>query len=239
MIASDAMTPTVVTVTSGTDLGQAVRLMLERGISGLPVVDAAGKPVGILTEGDLLRRTELGTERHRPAWMQFVRGPGREAADYVRTHARKVDEVMTRDLVTAEADAPLESVVSLMEKHGIKRVPVVRDGRLVGLVSRADLLRQLLPGLTVSDESGATDDELRGRVEAALRAQRWAPRESLRVTCAAGVVTLEGVILDDRERGAIRVAAENVPGVRGVKDALVWVDPGTGISLSGSDTTLI
>ena len=117
--------------------------MLERGISGLLVVDTAGTLAGIVTEGDLLRRDELGTERRRSWWLRLIASPGRQAADFTRTHGRKVADVMTQDVISVGAKSPLEEIVALMEEHRIKRVPVLEDDRVVGVVSRADLLRAL------------------------------------------------------------------------------------------------
>ncbi len=144
MKASEVMTRNVVTVGRETSVAQAIRLMLDNNISGLPVLDDDGKVVGILTEGDLLRRYETGTERHRPRWLEILMGPGRMAGEYVRTHGRKVQEIMTTDLISVAGDTPLDEVVGVMERRRIKRVPVLDGEVLVGVVSRADLLRSLL-----------------------------------------------------------------------------------------------
>ena len=214
MRASDVMIQQIVSVAEDATLAEAVRLMLGKGVSGLPVTDPQGRPVGVVTEGDLLRRAELGTQRQRPSWIEFFRGPGRQAEDYVRTHARRVADVMTCDPVTVTEDARLEEVVALMERRGIKRILVVRDGRLVGLVSRADLLRALLPQLEAEAPACGSDEEIRERLLRSLQKESWAPRESLRVSCEAGVLTLDGVIFDERERAALRVAAESTVDLR-------------------------
>ena len=143
MIASDVMTRNVISVSPDATVADAVELMLERGISGLFVVDASGTLAGIVTEGDLLRRDELGTERRRSWWLRLIASPGRQAADFTRTHGRKVTDVMTRDVLSVNANAPLEDIVALMEEHRIKRVPVLDGDHVVGVVSRADLLRAL------------------------------------------------------------------------------------------------
>src|SRR6516225_9989113 len=143
MIASDVMTRNVISVPPDATVAEAVELMLERGISGLLVVDAAGTLAGIVTEGDLLRRDELGTGRRRSWWLRLIASPGRQAADFTRTHGRKVADVMTHDIVSVDAKAPLEEIVALMEEHRIKRVPVLDGDHVVGVVSRADLLRAL------------------------------------------------------------------------------------------------
>jgi CBS domain-containing protein len=143
MKAKDVMTRHVVTIAPNASILEALRLMLEHKISGLPVVDEKGNLAGIVTEGDFLRRAETGTERKRSRWFEFLVGPGALAADYVRSHARRVDEVMTTDIHTITEDAPLDDVVALMEKHRIKRLPVMRGGELVRIVSRANLLHAL------------------------------------------------------------------------------------------------
>jgi len=137
------MTRHVVTIAPNASILEALRLMLEHKISGLPVVNGEGNLAGIVTEGDFLRRAETGTERKRSRWFEFLVGPGALAADYVRSHARRVDEVMTTDIHTITEDAPLDDVVALMEKHRIKRLPVMRGGELVGILSRANLLHAL------------------------------------------------------------------------------------------------
>src|SRR5690242_19964747 len=124
MMASDVMTPNVVSVAPDATVADAVSLMLDRGISGLLVMDDSGTLAGIVTEGDLLRRDELGTSRRRSWWLQLIISPGRQAADFTRTHGRKVSDVMTGDVISVNANSPLEEIVALMEEHRIKRVPV-------------------------------------------------------------------------------------------------------------------
>lgn len=229
MKAADVMTRRVVSVTPQGSVADAVRLMLAHGISGLPVVDADGDLAGILTEGDLLRRAETGTERQRPRWIAVLLGPGRLASEYVHTHGRKVAEVMTRDVASVAENTPLADVVALMERRRIKRVPVLRDGRVIGIVSRANLLRALVGLADEVPDVSTTDDAIRARLLAHLDAQPWSPRTAIDIVVRNGVVDLWGVILDERERQALRVAAENVPGVTAVRDHLVWVEPHSGM----------
>jgi predicted transcriptional regulator len=210
--------------------------MLDNQISGLPVIDAAGKLVGIVTEGDLLRRSETGTERHRPRWLEILMGPGRLAGEYVRTHGRKVEEIMTRQLVSVTPDTPLDEIVALMERRRIKRMPVLDGDTPVGIVSRADLLRALARTLEEQPVAMAGDDEIRERILAELAKVSWVPRDGLAITVADGIVGLDGVILDEKERAALRVAAENVPGVRAVEDRLVWVEPVSGTIIDAPHT---
>jgi CBS domain-containing protein len=229
MKASDIMTTSLVTVEPGATILQAVRLMLQKKISGLPVVDKAGRLVGIVTEGDLLRRSETGTERHRPRWLEFLLGPGRLADEYTHTHGRKVEEVMTANPVTVSEDASLEDVVHLMEKRQIKRVPIMRGPQLVGIISRANLLHALASLSPEAKPMSADDTVIRSRLQRDLARQSWAPVETLDIVVRNGVVELWGAITDERERQALIVAAENVPGVKAVKDHLAWIDTTTGM----------
>jgi CBS domain-containing protein/(2Fe-2S) ferredoxin len=226
MKTSDVMTRAVVTIAPNATIQDAIRLMLGQRISGLPVVDAEGKLIGILTEGDLLRRAETGTEWHRPAWLNFLRGPARVADDFVRSHGRYVDELMTRVIRTVDEEAPLEQVVETMEKQRIKRLPVMKDGRMVGVVSRSDLLRALAAKLAEAPLASPGDDALKTAVEEALRHHTWSGGQ-VTVVVTDAVVYLEGVIYAEDERMAMRVAAETVPGVREVKDNVVYQSPDT------------
>jgi CBS domain-containing protein len=228
----EIMTREVATIGPDAAVRDAIRLMLERRVSGLPVVDDAGKLTGILTEGDLLRRGETGTERQRRPWLEFLIGPGRLAEDYVKTHGRRVAEVMTRAVVTTGPETPVGEIVQLMERRHIKRLPVLDRDALVGIVSRADLMRAVAAILDRDEAPPEGDDAIRERVMAELkRAQGWAPRSGVTVTVRGGVVELNGVILEEKERTALRVATENVPGVKAVEDRLVWVEPASGTVL--------
>jgi len=161
MKARDVMTRNVITIAPDASVLEALRLMLQYKISGLPVVDGSGSVLGIVTEGDFLRRAETGTERKRPRWLEFLVGSGLLARDYVRSHARRVHEVMTHDVETVTEEAQLGDIVTLMEKYRIKRVPVVRDGRVVGIVSRANLLRALAGVAAEIPPSPQSDEAIR------------------------------------------------------------------------------
>src|SRR5579872_121504 len=175
MKTADIMTHKVVSIAPDATILEAIRLMLQNRISGLPVVDKTGNLVGIVTEGDFLRRTETGTQRKRPRWLEFITGPGKLAEEYVHTHGRKVNEVMTPEPVTVTEDTSIEDVVNIMEKRRIKRLPVTCKGRLVGIVSRANLLHTLASIAREIPPEAKTDAAIRGRVMAALDAQSWAP----------------------------------------------------------------
>jgi CBS domain-containing protein len=232
MNAQVVMTRHVISVAPDASILEALRLMLGNEISGLPVVDQNDKLLGIVTEGDFLRRAETGTERRRPRWLEFLLGPGMIASDYVHSHARRVDEVMTSDVWTVTEEAPLGDIVALMEKHRIKRLPVMRGDELVGIVSRANLLRALAGVAGEIAPGPKTDETIRDRVLAELQAQSWTPHDMIDVIVRNGVVELWGTVLDARQRDAARVATETVPGVKAVKSHIVWVEPMSGMSFS-------
>jgi len=229
MKARDVMTWGAITVEPHESVARAVQLMLQNKISGLPVVDDKRQLVGIVTEGDFLRRGELGTQRQRPRWLEFLLGPGRLASEYVRASGQKVSQVMTTQAKTITPETPLEEVVRLMESHRVKRLPVVQDGKLVGMVSRADLLHAL--GNVARELKPVTGDDaaIREQIIAECAKQPWAPR--INVVVQDGVAALWGVITDDRKRDALIVAAENVPGVKQVRDHLAWIEPMSGMVL--------
>jgi CBS domain-containing protein len=230
----DVMTHHVITVGPDTSIAEAARLMLENRISGLPVVEGRGRLIGIVTEGDFLRRTETGTTRHRSRWLEFLIGPGRLADEFVRTHGRKVEDVMTPGPRTVAEDTPLEDAVQLMERNNIKRLPVVRDGELVGILSRANLLRALASLAREAPPAAKDDSATRDRVLAALERQPWKAL-GLNVVVRNGNVELSGIIIDERERQALKVAAENVPGVTAVHDHLTWVEPMSGMAFASPE----
>ena len=232
MQAQDIMTRDVATVRPETALAEAIAVMLERHVSGLPVVDDNGKLVGVLSEGDLLRRTETGTEPAHARWLDFILGPSRLAAEYVRTHGRQVENLMTSDVVSVAPETPVADVVALMESRHIKRVTVLRGDALVGVVSRADLLRPLASVLRqAAQPASVTDREIHDAILAEFASQRWAPSNGIKVYVEDGTVTLEGTIFDNRDRTAMMVVARNVLGVKAVRDDLVWVEPISGASL--------
>jgi CBS domain-containing protein len=228
MQARDVMSAPAITVGPRTNLQSLVGTMLGLKLSGLPVVDESGRLIGVISEGDLLRRAELGTERKRSSWIDFILGPGRSATDYVRANGRMVEELMTPDPVAVAEDTPLEEIVTLMESRHIKRVPVLRDGRVVGIVTRADLLRALFPLEAAAPEAATSDAEIQKNILAEIAARKWAPPDAIRVGVDQGRVTLTGTILVERARAALLVCAENQPGVVAVKDEIVWVDPASG-----------
>jgi len=233
MQVKDVMTRNVISIGADEPVVKAARLMLQNRISGLPVVDKDGELVGIVTEGDFLRRGELGTERRRPKWLEFIVGPGKLAQEYVHTAGRKVEEIMTPDPETAAETDSLERVVEVMERRHIKRLPVMRDGRMVGIVSRANLMHALASLSREMPESTGGDAAIRDNILAAIARQPWAPRVS--VVVKNGVAELWGIVTDERERQGLVVAVENVAGVTAVHDHLVWVEPMSGMAFPSAE----
>lgn len=227
MNVAEVMTAGLISIGADAPVEEALHLMLDQNISGLPVLDATGALVGMLTEGDFLRRAELGTDRRRPRWLEFLLGPGLLAGEYTGTHGRKVSEIMSQPAVTVDAAAPLARAVELMEQHHIKRLPVTADGRVVGLLSRSDLLKAFLAASTGAP-ADASDAAVRRRILDQIDHQHWAPRATIDVAVKDGVACLSGVIGDERTRSALRVMAENTAGVKQVRDELTTIDFRTG-----------
>ena len=222
MRALDVMTTAVVTVSPDSTVQDVAKLMSERGISGVPVVEN-GRLVGIVSEGDLLHRAETGTERRtaRRRWRWFDTS-FEEARDYIRAHGRAVRNIMTREVISVDETTDLAEVATLMETRRIKRVPVLRDGMLVGILSRANLVRAVAAIDRESATAAAGDREIRAKLLAELNGREWARVWPEEIIVQDGVVHLW--IADTRpaaERGALHVAAENVPGVRRVEEHVV------------------
>ena len=233
MKAHDVMTWGIISIEASASVVRAAQIMLENKISGLPVVDASGNLVGIVTEGDFLRRGEIGTQRRRPRWLEFLIGPGRLATEYVHACGRKVGEIMTPNPHTVAEDTPLDEIVKLMEKHRIKRLPVVSGGKPIGVVSRANLMHALASLAREAQPSASDDTAIRSRILAELSKQLWALE--INVIVRNGVVELWGAITDERQRQAYVVAAENAPGVKLVHDHLVWIEPMSGMCLRSEE----
>jgi CBS domain-containing protein len=222
----DVMVAPVITVKPSATVRDVAGIFVKRGISAVPVVDDEDRVVGIVSEGDLLHRAEAGTERRRTWWLRALTAGETLAADYVKAHARKVADIMTRDVVTVSPDAPLHEVAALMEKNSIKRVPVLSNGQLVGIISRANLV-QAVASAREGLEVPLSDTHIRNQLLAHLNEQPWAHTGLLNITVTDGVVDLWGMTTSKPERAAIRVAAESVPGVRAVNDNLTaWQNLG-------------
>jgi CBS domain-containing protein len=234
MRAHQIMTRPVITVTPETTIVDAANTMLQKHVSGLPVVDATGKLVGIVSEGDFIRRSEIGTERKRGRFLKFILGPGKAATDFVHEHGRKVAEIMTSEPLTITEDTVMEEIVELMEKNNIKRLPVMRGDKIVGIVSRSNLLQAVASLAREIPDPTADDDHIRNRVIDAIEKNDWCPF-GLSVIVRDGIVHLSGVITEEHSRKAAIVAAENVTGVKKVHDHLCWVDTMSGMYLNSPE----
>jgi CBS domain-containing protein len=234
MRAHQIMTRQVITVATGAPIVEAANTMLQNHISGLPVVDETGKLVGIISQGDFIRRAEIGTQRKRGRWLKLLLGPGKVASDFVHERGRKVGEIMTLDPCTVTEDATLEDVVSLMEQNNVKRLPVMRGDQLVGIVTRSNLLQAVAELAREVPDPTADDDHIRNHIITAIEKADWTPF-GLGVIVRNGNVHLSGVITNERSRQAAIVAAENISGVKKVHDHLCWVEPMSGMYLNSQE----
>jgi CBS-domain-containing membrane protein len=219
MRAMDIMTIDVVTVDENASVQQVAELLAERGISAIPVVDREKRVIGMVSEGDLLHRAETGTERRRSWWLDMMASTNKLAGDYIKSHSGKAKDVMTRDVTSVADTAAVADIAVILEANRIKRVPVVRDGKLVGIVSRANLVRAL--AMTIDDPASRSeldDRTIREKLLAELKAQKWAEVSPANVTVKDGVVHLWSSYLSEQEKRALIVAAESTPGVRRVED---------------------
>jgi CBS domain-containing protein len=224
MRVKDVMTKTVRSILPHSTVGEALDTMVRSRLSGLPVIDENGLLVGVVSEGDFLRRWEIGTQKASAGWFESLFLPGKAAETYARTHGRRIDEIMSVDVATIDADAGLGEAAALMERRRIKRLPVIAEGKVAGIITRGDFVRTLSMFVRQSyEEQLASDGEIKRGIEAELRAQKWAPIASIDIAVKDGVVSLHGVLSDERERNAIRVVAENADGVMNVHDHMTSI----------------
>ena len=219
MRAMDVMTSKVITVDENASVTTVAKLLAERGISAVPVVDSENRVIGMVSEGDLLHRAETGTERRQSWWLEMMASTNRLAGDYIKSHSGNVKDVMTRDVLSVTETTSVADIAILLETNRIKRVPVLRDGKLVGIVSRANLVRAL--AMTINEPTSSTeadDRTIRDKLLAELKVQRWAEVAPANITVKDGVVHLWSSYLSEQEKRALVVAAENIPGVRRVED---------------------
>ena len=220
MRAAQVMTPDVLSIASDATVFDAAELLVGTGVSAMPVADKTGRMVGIISEADLIRRAEIGTEP-RKSWLQRVFSEESAAAtEYVTLHSRRVSDVMTQPVVTVQEDDTLGHVADVMARHKVKRVPVVRGDVVVGIVSRANLLQALLSRDPETEGVHASDKQIRREVEAVVRKQAWTSPWPINILVNAGVVHLWGFVASEASSEAYRVAAENVAGVKKVKNHL-------------------
>ncbi len=220
MKAADVMVTNVISVTPDVLVQDVAYILLSNRISAVPIVDDEGELLGIVSEGDLMRRAETGTGRHRPWWLAMLTGRDIRALDYAKEHSRRITDVMTSKVVTATPDTPLRDIATLLEKNGIKRVPIVKDGKMVGIVSRANLL-QALASSRIPQDVDVGDSAIRKSLVARLQAASWVNAALINVIVQDGTADLWGIVDTEAEKKAVRVAAEITPGVRGINDHLI------------------
>ena len=221
MRARDIMTESVVTATPDMTIHEVATLFVDHHIGGMPVVDATGKVVGVVSHSDLLHRIENGTGRAKRAWwLDFLLSSSREqAAKYVREHGHVVGDVMCDQVISIDEDMPLQKIADLMERRHLKRMPVIKDGKLIGIVSRSNLIRALASAPSASGGEAHDDAGMRDAIVHEMRGQRWGlPKQAVLVK--DGVAHLWGVVDSEEEKRAIRVAAESVPGIKRVETHL-------------------
>jgi CBS-domain-containing membrane protein len=221
MKAADVMVSNVITVGVNASIGEVAAILVNNHISGAPVVGDKGELVGIVSEGDLIRRPEIGTTKRRTWWLELLSNERASASEYIKSHSRKIADVMTRDVITASPDTPLGEIATLLERNRIKRVPIVEGGKIVGIVSRANIVQALASATKkLSSLTTADDSELRKKVLSRLAAEPWRPT-MLTVTVQDGTVDLWGLVQSDEQKKAARLAAELTPGVRAVVDNII------------------
>ena len=222
MQAKDIMTTMVITVGLETQVNEIANIMYQNHISAVPVVDEQNRLLGIVSEGDLLRRQELGTEVQRSWWLSLFTSAEQRARDYVKSHARIAADIMTRNLITVTEDTPVSEIADLLERHRIKRVPVVKDGRLVGIVSRANIIQALaVRGQgSMADRPEADEQAIREQLLQTIRNELGIVGATVSIMVENGVVHLWGIVDNAEQRKAIEVAAENIPGVTEVDNRL-------------------
>ena len=222
MLAREIMSREVITVGVDASIVDAINIMLAHHVSCLPVVDSTGKLLGILSEGDFIRRAEIGTQRKRGRWLTILAGADRVALDFARAHGRKVGQIMTLDPVTIAEDMPLEQIVAIMEARNLKRLPVLHGADIVGMITRSDFLPVIARLASRPRISSGDDEQIRNAVLAEIACTPWRP-SALNVSVRDGTVTLKGTVRSNKARQAAIVAAENVPGVKTVADHLCEV----------------
>ena len=225
MQAKDVMTANVISVAPETSVDAIAALLLDRNISAVPVVDADNQMLGIVSEGDLVHRVAGDSERRGSWWLGLMASRKEQAAEFTKTHGRSAEDIMTRDVVTVGEETPVADIARLLEQKRIKRVPVIRDHKLVGIVSRANLLHALAASQQEMAAPSSDDRSIRETLVAVLESKVWLSRGISNITVINGAVEIWGWVESDRERQAINVAAENTAGVTSVTDHLGSLPP--------------
>lgn len=225
MIAKDLMTTNLTVISPDATVLEAAETMLRSGVGGLPVLDSKGNLVGVITKGDLIRRAEIATDLRRSGFARVRAGQERMAADYIKAHGKRVDQVMTKVLYTVSETTPLQTVADILDHRRINRVLVIDGQRLAGVISRTDLLRLLVDERKLPSSRAHADDEIRQTLISLYAGESWAPLASIDIFVSSGIVELVGTVQNETQRTALIIAAESVPGVKSVTDRLVRAGP--------------
>lgn len=229
MLVANVMTRYVIGISPTSPIREAIRLMLRHRISGLPVIDEGGMLVGILTESDFLRRVETGTEHHASRWLGAFFKMKKSTSEYIHEHSREVQDVMTKaPIITVTETTDLQTAAALMQKHKIKRVPVLRGNKVVGMLTRANLMKAVMTHGRALSEPRQSDQDLRKQIIDKARKAEWLVTPLLDIQVKDGDVRVSGVIYDCREEDALKVLIENIAGVKSVTSELVWIEPVSG-----------
>lgn len=218
MKAHQIMSRDVVTVTPAMPVRDIAALMTEKRISGVPVVSADGTVVGIVSESDLLRRAEIGTVPPRKWWLNFFSDPDALARQYTKTHGLRAEDVMTHPVISVGEDADLSEIARTLDKHKVKRLPVLQDGKLVGIISRADIVRALSQTEVV--RPSMSDAALEKSLQEKMRAQDWLEDTFINLAVRDGAVELTGFVASAEQRRALHVLIEATDGVHKINDQL-------------------
>jgi CBS domain-containing protein len=221
MKASDVMVSNVITIGPDASVQDVANLLLSNRISAVPVVDADGRVLGIVSEGDLINRVDTATAHRKSWWLDALASNDALALEYIKTHSRNVSDVMTHDVITASPETSVSEIAALLEKNGIKRVPIVKGGKLIGIVSRANLLQGLASLKEKAPQSHSDDSAIRDQIMRKLSNERWTRPALLTVTVQDGTVDLWGIVDSEVEKKAVSVLAKVTPGVRTVNDNLI------------------
>jgi len=220
MNASDVMVRNVITIGPKALVSEAAKLMSENDISAIPVVDEQGDVVGIISEADLMRREEIGTEKKHYGWLEAVMPATMLAIEFAKSHGMKVEEVMSQHVVSATADAPLAEIATLLERNRIKRVPIIEKGKVIGIVSRANLVQALASASFTVTKTADADRAIRLEILSRLADQPWTDFGDRNITVVDGEVHIWGLVGSPEERTALTALVESIPGVIGVKDEM-------------------
>ena len=221
MRAMDVMVRDVITVKPDDDVAEVVKLLTENDVSALPVVDDNGNVVGVISEADLIHREEIDTEKQHPWWLEAVMPASTLAEEFAKSHGRRVEEIMSTDAVTASEDTSLGEIAMLLERHRIKRIPIVRERKLVGIVSRSNLIQALASLQVQADAGNASDRKIRLDLLDQLDGQTWTDFGERNVTVSSGIVHLWGLVGSQAEHKALVALAEGVPEIVRVSDEMI------------------